>query len=285
MKLFEYIRRYKWDLGIALESEGHRYDAPQWNFHIVKAPKNCWYADPFILDVTETGIIVLAEEYSYSIKKGRIAKLVIDKHSYQLKEAKIILDLPTHLSFPAIIRIDGQVYVYPENSATGLSTLYRYNAVTDGFTAVEQLCAEPLTDAVITEAFSTPTMFTTKIPVDNGNTVFVYQSLDVLGRYKEVQQIELNDNTARSAGYIFRDGNRIIRVAQNCNEGYGVGLVFQELSFYNGQFTIKELFRKQPLKRYEGMHTYNSYKGYSIVDLHSRRYPLLHKFLQAIKHI
>lgn len=285
MRIFDYIRRYKWDLGIALASEGHRYDAPQWNFHIVKAPKDCWYADPFILDITDSAIIVLAEEYSYNIKRGRIAKLTIDKQSYKLKSAKIVLDLPTHLSFPAIIRVDDRIYVYPENSATGLCTMYSYNPDTDEFKAVEQLCSEPLTDAIITDEFSNHTLVATKIPIDNGNTVFVYQSSDLFGQYKEVQQIVLKDNTARSAGYIFKDENRIIRVAQNCNDGYGVGLVFQELGYNNGKYTIQELFRKQPPKGYEGMHTYNSYKGYTIVDFHTRRYPILHKILQKIKHL
>ena len=46
MKFFELIRRYKWDLGIAFEDEGHRYDASEWNFHIIKAPKDRWFADP-----------------------------------------------------------------------------------------------------------------------------------------------------------------------------------------------------------------------------------------------
>lgn len=36
MKLFDLIRRYKWDLGIALKSEGHRFDAPEWNFQFQK---------------------------------------------------------------------------------------------------------------------------------------------------------------------------------------------------------------------------------------------------------
>ena len=64
MKFFELVRRYKWDLGIAFEAEGHRYDASEWNFHIIKAPKDRWFADPFILDVTDTVIIVLVEEFS-----------------------------------------------------------------------------------------------------------------------------------------------------------------------------------------------------------------------------
>lgn len=284
MKLFDIIRRYKWDLGIALESEGHRYDAPNWDFHIVKAPKNKWYADPFILDVTQNSIIVLVEEFSYNINRGRLAKLEIDKTTYKITNEKIILDLSTHLSFPAILRINDNIYIYPENSAAGKSILYKYNFEDDNLTMVKSLCDLPLTDAIITEIDGLNYIFATKIPIQNSNELTIYKSTEITGTYHPFQRIRLPDNTARSAGNIFNDGNRIIRPAQNCNGGYGVGLVFQELiKNSNGTFRIKELFRKSPIAKYRGMHTYNKYQGYVIVDLHARRHPILHKIFRLLK--
>lgn len=286
MKLFDIIRRYKWDLGIALKSEGHRYDAPEWSFHIVKAPKNKWYADPFILDVTAANIIVLVEEFTYSVNRGRLAKLIIDKKTYKLKSEKIILDLSTHLSFPAILRIGDSVYIYPENSASGKSTLYRFNPKDDGLVVVNTLSDLPLTDAIITEIGGHYYMFATKIPTQNSNELTIYESNEKMGTYHPIQVICLSDNTARSAGDIFVDDNRIIRPAQNCNGGYGVGLVFQEVTKDSeGHIAIKELLRKLPYANYIGMHTYNQYKDYVIVDLHARRHPVLHKLLLTIKRI
>lgn len=286
MKLFDIIRRYKWDLGIALKSEGHRYDAPEWSFHIVKAPKNKWYADPFILDVTADNIIVLVEEFTYNINRGRLAKLIIDKKTYKLKSEKIILDLSTHLSFPAILRIGDSVYIYPENSASGKSTLYRFNPKVDSLVVVNTLSDLPLTDAIITEIGGHYYMFATKIPTQNSNELTIYESNEKMGTYHPIQAICLSDNTARSAGDIFVDDNRIIRPAQNCNGGYGVGLVFQEVTKDSeGHIAIKELLRKLPYVNYIGMHTYNQYKDYVIVDLHARRHPVLHKLLLTIKRI
>lgn len=286
MKLFDLIRRYKWDLGIALKSEGHSYNAPEWNFHIVKAPKNKWYADPFILDVTADNIIVLVEEFTYNINRGRLAKLIIDKKTYKLKSEKIILDLSTHLSFPAILRMRESVYIYPENSASGKNTLYRFNPNNDNLVVVNTLSDLPLTDAIITEIGGHNYLFSTKIPTQNSNELTIYASNEKMGSYHPIQSICLPDNTARSAGDIFVDGNRIIRPAQNCNGGYGVGLVFQEVTKdSNGQIAIKELFRKSPYANYIGMHTYNQYKDYVIVDLHARRHPVLHKLLLTIKRI
>lgn len=286
MKFFELIRRYKWDLGIAFEDEGHRYDASEWNFHIIKAPKDRWFADPFILDVTDTVIIVLVEEFSYRINRGRLAKLIIDKETFQLKSMKIVLDLNTHLSFPAILRDGTDIYIYPENSASGSSMLYKYNSEDDSVSVIRQLSNQPLTDAIITKIDNNFYIFTTEIPTQNGNKLSIYSALDDMESYKLIQNIILFDNTARSAGDIFVDNGRIVRPAQNCNGGYGVGLVFQEIiKDSKGDFVLKELFRRKPIKNYIGMHTYNQYKGCYIVDLHARRYPYLHKCLQFFKNL
>ena len=229
---------------------------------------------------------MLVEEFTYNINRGRLAKLIIDKKTYKLKSEKIILDLSTHLSFPAILRMRESVYIYPENSASGKNTLYRFNPNNDNLVVVNTLSDLPLTDAIITEIEGHNYLFSTKIPTQNSNKLTIYASNEKMGSYHPIQSICLPDNTARSAGDIFVDGNRIIRPAQNCNGGYGVGLIFQEVTKdSNGHIAIKELFRKSPYANYIGMHTYNQYKDYVIVDLHARRYPVLHKLLLTIKRI
>ena len=61
---------------------------------------NSWFADPFILEVTDDIIIVLVEEVTKKIRKGRITKLVIDRRTNHVVEKKIILERSGHLSFP-----------------------------------------------------------------------------------------------------------------------------------------------------------------------------------------
>lgn len=284
MILFDIIRRYKWDLGIACESEGHYFDNKNWKFHIIKAPRDRWYADPFILDVTDDYIYVLVEELEHKVNKGRIAKLTIDKNSYKVRERKVILELSTHLSFPAILRDADNVFIYPENSESGSSLIYKYDIIGDEMVPVSLLSTDPLTDAVMFKYADMNYLISTKVPEQNGSIAYVYQSADKISGYAEVQQIRLNDNTARSAGDVFSAYGKTIRPAQNCNGGYGVGLVFQELiRKADGTFSLNEIIRHNPPAGYVGMHTYNSYKGYTIVDLHSRRYPSVYKVLNSIK--
>ena len=83
-----------------------------------------WFADPFILDVNDSEIILLAEEVEDKMQQGVISKLVIDRASYVLKSKKTILELPTHLSFPVIMREGNKILVYPESGASGKLTMY-----------------------------------------------------------------------------------------------------------------------------------------------------------------
>lgn len=286
MKWLDYIRRYKWDLAIINEADVRLYDCDKWDINVIKSPPDRWFADPFILDVTENHIYVLVEELSHRTNKGRIAKLTIDKLSYKLLDVKIILELPTHLSFPAIYRRGDAVFVYPENSASGKSIIYQYLFDDDILQPVTTMVDAPLTDAVMLDYNGASYLFATRIPEQNGTTLSVYKASSKMNAYQECQQIVFEDNTARNAGDFIYVGSRIIRPAQNCNGTYGAGLVFQELLLdQKGQFAFKELTRRFPPKGYIGMHTYNSYKGYAIIDLHARRFPVVHKVLQYLKSI
>jgi hypothetical protein len=89
--------------------------------------KDSWFADPFILDVTDTDIIVLVEEWYKPIRRGRISKLIIDRNTFVLKDLQVVLQLDTHLSFPVIERREDGVYIYPENGESGNLSIYRYN--------------------------------------------------------------------------------------------------------------------------------------------------------------
>ena len=61
-----------------------------------------WFADPFVLKVTDTSISLLAEEFRYKTGKGRIVRLDIDRETLTLEMVTPLID-GCHLSFPFII--------------------------------------------------------------------------------------------------------------------------------------------------------------------------------------
>ncbi len=189
--------------------------------------KDRWFADPFILDVTNDSIQVLVEEYYDGIKRGRISRLDINRQTMQLENINTILQLDTHLSFPAILRKEGKVYFYPENCASGVLDLYEYDVKENRCKKACRLCEEPLTDAVMTDVFGKEQIFSTQIPTQNGNTLTVYEKKD--DKFLAQQDIQFTSNIARNAGDWFKEGCKVYRPAQDCNEAYGGAMIMQEV--------------------------------------------------------
>ena len=119
----ERLAHYAWDIAFGTYSDTIITNGLSGiNVKVVKNPyKNKWFADPFILEATENTIQFLVEEFDDKVGRGRIARLKVNKSNCRIEECSIILDLPTHLSFPVIYRVNGCIYVHPENSASGSS--------------------------------------------------------------------------------------------------------------------------------------------------------------------
>ena len=87
-----------WNIGFVTEDIADVVKSDKLHIHWLKHNyTDRWFADPFLLEVTEKQIIVLVEEYCYKIRKGRIARLVISRPDYVLQEMKIVLEMPYHL--------------------------------------------------------------------------------------------------------------------------------------------------------------------------------------------
>jgi len=281
--LIEIIKRHHWDIGLIYQVEDKILDTKV--LHIIKNPyrRKTWFADPFVLDVTDEYVYLLVEEYTYSLNRGRIAKLTINRKTDSIADCKVILDLGTHLSFPAIFRYQGSVYVYPENSESGKSIIYKYTD--DGLKQLSVLAEEPLTDAVVVSLLNRPVVFSTRIPCPNGGELGIYESDSYFEGYHLAQKIKFSDNVARNAGDVFESDGVLIRPAQVCQGkfGYGLGICFQKVENKDGLIDFKELYRIFPPKGYDGMHTYNKYKGIAAVDLRKYNYPVVHSVLSGIK--
>ncbi len=239
--------------------------------------KTKWFADPFVLSNNERILQLLVEEFDSTVKRGRIARIVIDKTTKTITDCNIILDLPTHLSFPAIYRENGKVYVTPENSESGALYIYEYNSETDKLESKTLLHSEPLTDAIIDKCENVYHMYATCLPSPNSNELNIFEAESLMGPYTKKEKHLLDTNTARMAGYIIHNKGRVIRPAQDCSSGdYGKAVVFYEKS--------KEIGRLAPWGiKYSGLHTFNTYNGIGIIDLKKYDYPYIYRLRTIIK--
>jgi hypothetical protein len=230
--------------------------------------KNSWFADPFILDVTDDRITVLVEEYYKPIHRGRIARLTIDRHSKELLKKELVLQLDTHLSFPAIQRREDGIYIYPENGAAGGLWLYKYDVHGNKAERVTQLVDEPVEDAIITSSFGGKKLFATRQPNPNGNELFIYDWNERTGKFTLSCSHRFDENIARMAGDFFEYKGKIYRPTQECNTQYGHAVTIQEVSLKNGEWNFHEIRRMYSAhpELTVGMHTFNMYKGMIVTD-------------------
>lgn len=275
------IKESKWLLGICVQGLD---DLQNNNIKWVNNGKyegKKWFADPFILEYNDTTIDLLVEEFDYSIHRGRIAHIVVERENWTITSCTIILDLPTHLSFPAIYRIDDKVYVCPENHASGKHNLYLYNQEKEKLEFVKTIYNGNLTDTTLAQINGMWYMFTTSIPHPNGNKLEIFRSDSFDGEYLKVQEENFKNRVGRNAGELFFYRGLLIRPAQLSGRTYGQEIVFQKVSISSdGKIIFDDFYTYESTHRKynAGAHTYNEYKDMAVIDVKGYRYNFIGRF-------
>lgn len=235
-----------------------------------------WFADPFILSVTDDFVQVLAEEFSYRKRKGSISLLKIRRgvNEYKLENVKTILKLDTHLSFPLIFKEKGKVYVCPENYQSGGVYIYEYNECCEILENPRLIISDPLVDAQIVKDGNLYYAF--GVVCKNGSMeetrrVNVYKSDTLLGKYECIQTIVNDYCEERGAGQIYTENGVIIRPAQCCEGGYGKMLINKQIKIEDNKIKETEINRYKPIRSKKNglsLHTFNKENGLCVVDGH-----------------
>lgn len=250
---------------------------------------NGWFADPFIYDVKDDVIEVLAEEYEYCKRKGRLSMLTIDRKSYKLISVDEIFSLDTHLSFPIIYREGDSVYIYPENSAGGFLKIYDFDYLNRRLVEKGVLVDKPLLDSQLVKIEDKYYVFALELSNANGENCTIekiFSSSNLFGPYEKIQEISSVKNEVRGAGSFFYDNGKLFRPAQCCEGGYGRGVIFYEITFDGNSFNEVEVGRLYPNpngKWTQQLHTYNSYKGWTVIDGYEYFHPVLNKIVSLVR--
>ena len=253
---------------------------------LAENPTSSWFADPFILDVTDEEYVVLVEEMLLKKKKGVISLLIIDKETCKIKKHAIVLEEDTHLSFPNILRINGDIYIYPENCASLLLNLYKYDSSRKSFARVKKIAEGDFADSVMVELFGKKWLFTTK------GTDFCPSELRIMKEggnskmFEEFTTIVFPKKIARGAGSFFYYNGELYRPAQECDVCYGHSVSIQKVygsSMQDIKFKeVLQLYSDNP--NYElGLHTFNVYKGVIVVDAMGYKHKVARLFGKIVK--
>lgn len=229
-----------------------------------------WFADPFIYRITKDEIIVFVEECLVSDNpKGIICELVIDRNSMRLKGRYVLLELDTHLSYPAILNVEGIIYVYPENGASGKLNIYEYDSINHKLVNPVCILKEAVADASILKRDNQYYLSATKFP-HTQECAYLYKSDSIFGPFKQVcaEPYQMDRSCSRQGGDWFLLENELYRPAQNCRIRYGSSLNIMTVNIENGVIKEKPLFAIKPCcSRYsEGLHTINFKDGLCVID-------------------
>ena len=284
-KLYEKITRERWEIGFVDGGLTAVMKQESLHVHWLKHDyKDRWFADPFILEVTRSEILVLVEEYRYEYPKGRIALLVVDRQTFKLKSMDIVLEIGTHLSFPAIWRVKNKVYVYPESWRSGELMLYEFKGRFGKMIPKRVLCKEPMADAIMTDLFGRRQLFS----VQQHDQLRIYDLNATTGLFELAYVKPFERSTARNAGDFFEFEGKVYRPAQVCEDWYGEAVEIQEVIWdKDDNFCFvphKTLYSCHPSLD-SGLHTLNSFKGVAVVDVHGWNNALMVKSINALKKV
>ncbi len=272
MRLLKHLVSSRWEVAFIQESIEEIVSNKNIHFVSIHNPFYCEYscfADPFILDVNENFIYLLVEAMKVANPKGIIAKLTIDRQTLTIVDVHVILDEPWHLSFPNIMRKDNRIFVYPESASSG--KLYLYELLRDSqgkeyLNKVDTLCDDIIWDTDINDLFGQKLLFTAH---QNNHYLDIYYWNDSIKRYEYSTSLHSERQNMRLAGALFSLNNKTYIPTQISGYTYGQAVEIQEIS-KNDTWAIKPLRQiKPPFGLFiDGMHTLNSYKGVTVVDIH-----------------
>lgn len=248
--------------------------------------KDRWFADPFILSFSESEIVVFVEECPIENPKGIICELVIDRKTMVLKSRYVLLELDTHLSYPAIIRKGDKIYVYPENGASGSLKMYEYNPKAHKLENPVCVLNEAVADSTILEVAGQFYLAATRFPKTQ-EEAFLYKSDSLVGPYIDVKgkPFESDRSCSRPAGNFFEVDGTLYRPAQNCASRYGAGISLMKCKLAGERMEEEKAMDITPLSwRYEiGIHTLNFCDDLCVIDGAGYLYPYSGYIIEGLR--
>jgi len=234
-----------------------------------------WFADPFILSVSDDKITVFVEERKIDADKGYLSELVIDRKTFEICERYVILDIDSHLSYPAILRKEGRVFVYPENALGGPLKMYEYDSQSHCLGNPRIILDELVADSTMLEYEGRYYIIATKYPRSQ-EKAYLYVSNTYTGPFYPVDKdpVQISRACSRPAGEWFVVKNKLFRPAQDCETHYGGALRIMQvdnLSPYNEKNVI--VIHPWDFRYNLGVHTINFLDGVTVIDGYGYLFP------------
>ena len=268
---FKLLMKNQWYLKVDLSGKAGKELR---KFKSIYPPKDRFWADPFVIKENDKTYIFV-EELLYDKGNAHLSVLELDEQ-YNIISNDKILDLGCHLSYPNVFKYEDKYYMIPESSELKTITLFeaeefplKWKKKIDLMTNIAAV------DATVFRSGGLWWLFTSQSPSEGASycdELFAYYSEDLFSQ--DWQPHELNPivsdvKSARPAGNIYSDGNRLIRPSQDCSKIYGHQIIFNEiLELTPSSYKEVSISKISPDWASEVLatHTINMSKGVTVVD-------------------
>ncbi|MCJ7434931.1 MAG: hypothetical protein MUO77_15725, partial [Anaerolineales bacterium] len=222
------------DQWIILIAPSAGYKSLSWSdFKPIVPPLDRFWADPFVW-MHKNRHYIFIEEVLYSTHRGRIVCLTLDKEM-NIQSNQIVLERPYHISYPFLFEYEGQLYMIPETKENNGIELYCCTKFPDQWEFVKTLIDNiHARDATLLEASGKWWLFTNiqetgSLSWDNVHLYYADHPLSDQWTPHPCNPIIKDIRSARPAGRIFSDNNKLIRPSQDCSVRYGYAISFNQI--------------------------------------------------------
>lgn len=241
-------------------------------FKTIANPKWAWAADPFLVEY-DGKTILFAELFLYkSERNGVIGYCIWDGEKFG--EWIVTMDKHWHLSYPNVWVENGNLYMCPESYQADEVAVYKLIQFPNKWQKVNTILQNfSYVDSTFAEHDGKRYMYTYKLLSKPSTGELHIYEIDRDYNILTDTIISQDLSNARPGGKVIKDGNTLIRVSQDCQDGYGVGIVFSKIIEMGETYKEEELKRIYPKdleintnKKIRGIHTYNKLGNMTVID-------------------
>ena len=259
-----------WNVAYRKKTGSEPLEDTQTPFIVIPNTCRYWAADPFVFE-QDGEVYIFAVLYDYLKCRGVLGYYRLNDETAGWKP---VIEEDHHLSYPCIFRENGEIFILPESFES--EQVYLYRAV--GFPDVWE--RDTVLRRNVRYVDTTPFRIgERKLALtydDSGHRLFL---LDLDNGTDA--PIDLPDRERRRpAGYM--DAREKVRMAQDCAEGYGKGLILYRFKVdptgYSEEFVKRvtpDMLRYSRKLYLDGLHTYNRSEHYEVIDIKTRRFNVL----------
>lgn len=228
-----------------------------------------FFADPFLEKQDEMNYFILAEEYLFYERKGKIVRLTVEKKSMKLIDKEIILNDKYHLSYPYV---SGE-YIIPEGYRSGAT--YAYKKCEDGCSYEKiKLLNTGLIDQTFLKHNGKSWIFATTAEPKKADALsklsIFYKDKDSKFIPHKLNPVKNDIKTSRPGGMFFIYRGELYRPTQDSEKRYGHLIRIMKINrLTEDEFKEEEVMAlsSEKFPPYNmGFHTFNVYDNCIIVD-------------------